>query len=104
VEDTSLEREEIERAFGGDVAALVWAVTGVGETRKERVASAYAKMRAHPPAVTLKLADRIANSEASRRNNSRLHTMYREELPGFEVALGAHGDPAMWSRLRAALS
>jgi RimJ/RimL family protein N-acetyltransferase len=104
VEDTSLEREEIERAFGGDVAALVWAVTGVGETRKERVASAYAKMRAYPQAVTLKLADRIANSEASRRNNPRLYAMYREELPGFEAALGAHGDPAMWARLRAALA
>ncbi|MEJ7735166.1 MAG: GNAT family N-acetyltransferase [Polyangiaceae bacterium] len=104
VEDTALEREEIERIHGSEVAALVWAVTGVGETRKERVASAYAKMRAHPAAVTLKLADRIANSEASRRNNPRLHAMYREEMPGFEAALGAHGDPAMWSRLRAALA
>ena len=104
VEDTAVGRDEVERRFGPEVAALVWAVTGVGETRKARVASAYAKMRAHPAAVVLKLADRIANSEASRRQNPRLFAMYREELPGFEAALGAHGDPAMWARLRAALA
>jgi ribosomal-protein-alanine N-acetyltransferase len=104
VEDTPVGRDEIERVFGAEVAALVWAVTGVGETRKERVASAYAKLRAHPRAVILKLADRIANSEASRRNNPRLHAMYRDELAGFEAALGAHGDPAMWARLRAAFA
>lgn len=104
VEDTAVQRADIERDFGPEVAALVWAVTGVGETRKERVTSAYAKMRAHPAAVDLKLADRIANSEASRRDNPRLFAMYRDELPGFEAALAAHGDAALWARLRAALA
>jgi guanosine-3',5'-bis(diphosphate) 3'-pyrophosphohydrolase len=104
VEDTAVTVEELEREFGPRVAALVWAVTGVGENRKERTASAYAKLRALPDAITVKLADRIANSEASARSNPRLLAMYRDELPTFTAALGEHGDPAMWERLRRALA
>jgi (p)ppGpp synthase/HD superfamily hydrolase len=104
VEDTSATREQIEAEFGPEVAALVWAVTGVGQNRKERVADAYAKMRALPEAITLKLADRIANSEASAKDNPKLLAMYRSELPTFEAALMPHGDPRMWERLRRALA
>lgn len=103
VEDTSVTRDQIEAQFGSDVAALVWAVTGVGNSRTERNADAYAKMQAHPPAVTLKLADRIANSEAS-LDMPRYHAMYRRELAGFATALGEHGDPRMWERLRRVLA
>ncbi len=103
LEDTSVTREEIEREFGPDVAALVWAVTGVGKNRKERSQSAYEKMQALPAAVTLKLADRIANCEASAKNNPELLTMYRDELPAFASALAGLGDPAMWARLRRVL-
>jgi (p)ppGpp synthase/HD superfamily hydrolase len=101
VEDTDATREEISARFGEEVAALVWAVTGTGETRKERNAAAYAKMRAHPPAAVLKLADRIANVEASRTRPDKL-AMYRSELDGFTRALEGLGDPRMWARLRAA--
>jgi (p)ppGpp synthase/HD superfamily hydrolase len=104
VEDTGVTREAVEAEFGASVAALVWAVTGVGANRKERSLAAYAKMQALPRAVTLKLADRIANSEASARNNPRLHGIYRDELPAFRAALGAHGDAAMWARLERALT
>jgi len=104
VEDTAVTVEELEREFGATVAALVWAVTGVGANRKERNASAYAKMRALPEAVTVKLADRIANSEASARGNPRLLEMYRGELAGFSAALTGLGDAAMWERLRRALA
>ena len=104
VEDAEVTVEQLEHEFGPRVAALVWAVTGVGQSRKERSASAYAKMRALPDAVTLKLADRIANSEASARNSPRLLAMYREELAGFTEALGEYGDAAMWERLRRALA
>lgn len=103
IEDTSVTRQEIEREFGADVAALVWAVTGVGKNRKERSQSAYLKMQALPQAVTLKLADRIANCEASARNNPSLLTMYRNELPDFASALAGLGDPSMWTRLRRVL-
>jgi guanosine-3',5'-bis(diphosphate) 3'-pyrophosphohydrolase len=104
VEDTAVTVEQLEYEFGQRVAALVWAVTGVGNNRKERSASAYAKMRALPDAVTVKLADRIANSEASARGNPRLLAMYREELAGFTATLGEYGDSAMWERLRRALA
>src|SRR4051794_30356155 len=36
VEDTAATREDVAARFGDDVAALVWAVTGVGANRKER--------------------------------------------------------------------
>lgn len=102
VEDTSTTREEIEVRFGADVASLVWAVTGVGKNRKERNANAYEKIRAYPLAATLKLADRIANVEASANVPDKL-AMYRKEWPSFRDALAGNGHPALWERLRKAL-
>lgn len=99
VEDTPTTREEVAERFGDEVASLVWAVTGVGSNRKERCASAYAKIRAFPAAATLKLADRIANVEAS-LGSPRL-VMYRAEWPAFREALSGLGDDRMWSRLTA---
>ena len=89
IEDTGHTRKTIADAFGDDVAALVWAVTGVGVNRKARVADAYAKIVAHPEAVFLKLADRIANVESSARTRydaDRL-AMYRKEQPAFEAMI-----------------
>ena len=103
VEDTGTPREEVAARFGEHVASLVWAVTGVGANRKERNADAYAKIRAFPEAATLKLADRIANVEASARVPDKL-AMYQREHPGFEAALAGLGAPALWERLRKALS
>jgi (p)ppGpp synthase/HD superfamily hydrolase len=101
VEDTPTSLDEIRLGFGDEVAALVWAVTGIGANRKERNASAYVKIRNHPRAATLKLADRIANVEASR--GMEKHAMYRKEWPGFRDALAGLGDPRMWERLEAAI-
>jgi (p)ppGpp synthase/HD superfamily hydrolase len=102
VEDTPTTRDEVAARFGPDVAALVWAVTGVGENRKARNADAYAKIRAHPPAATLKLADRIANVEASATVPDKL-AMYRREWEAFAQALDGLGDARLWQRLRRAL-
>ena len=103
LEDTSVTMEEVQDHFGPMVASMVWAVTGIGPNRKLRNQAAYEKLRALPVAVTLKLADRIANSEASLKTNARHLEMYRREMPEFETALGEHGDPEMWDRLRAVL-
>ncbi|MFB8002502.1 HD domain-containing protein [Nocardia sp. NPDC056000] len=104
VEDTGVGIEEVEAEFGVRVAGLVWAVTGVGETRKERNVNAYGKIRATPEAVKLKLADRISNVRASVASEPRLLEMYRGEYAGFREQL--HGllaeDPVvreMWGRL-----
>jgi (p)ppGpp synthase/HD superfamily hydrolase len=102
VEDTPVTRDEIEAAFGNEVAELVWAVTGVGETRPERVHAAYEKIKKHPDAAVLKLADRIANSEASRDYPKKL-ALYRGEHASFKENLGTLGDPRMWARLERAL-
>jgi (p)ppGpp synthase/HD superfamily hydrolase len=102
IEDTGATKDEIATRFGEEVAELVWAVTGVGANRKERNASAYAKIRATPRAAILKLADRIANVEASRTVPSKLE-MYRAEWRSFREHLGELGDDRMWSRLASAL-
>ena len=106
IEDTDATEAEIARLFGAPVASLVWAVTGVGKNRKERNASAYLKIQAAQrdflPAANLKLADRIANVEASVDAPDKL-AMYRKEWPAFRDALAGMGMPSLWSRLRAAL-
>lgn len=99
-EDTGVSRVEIEAKFGEFVANLVWAVTGHGVNRKARNEDAYAKMAQFPDAVPLKLADRIANSEASRASNPRLFRRYKAEYARFKQALEPYsrGNP-MWERL-----
>ena len=107
LEDTKYTAEEMECSFGPQVTKLVWAVTGIGKTRKERNADAYAKLQQHPAAIPLKLADRISNAENSARDNPRLLAMYRSEYPEFkrhllgEVSVAARKGPvmSMWDRL-----
>ena len=102
VEDTPTTREEIAALFGEEVAALVWAVTGIGVNRKARNLDAYAKIRAHPAAAVLKLADRIANVEASANRPDKLG-MYQREFDSFREALVGLGDERMWARLNQVL-
>jgi (p)ppGpp synthase/HD superfamily hydrolase len=102
VEDTATTRAEVAARFGDEVAALVWAVTGVGVDRPARNAAAYAKIQALPAAAILKLADRIANVEAAATRPDKL-ARYRAEWPGFAAALAGLGDARMWQRLRQAL-
>lgn len=90
LEDTALSRGEVETMFGAEVAELVWRVTDEpGATRKERKPATYRKTRENESAVILKLADRIANVEASLENNSGLLRMYQREQPEFKQALHA---------------
>ena len=98
VEDTGTTREEVRTRFGEEVEALVWAVTGQGSNRQARNADAYAKIRAHSAAATLKLADRIANVEASLSVPDKL-SMYASEYSGFKEALAGLGDARMWAHL-----
>jgi (p)ppGpp synthase/HD superfamily hydrolase len=104
VEDTPTTKAEVAERFGESVAELVWAVTGVGCDRKARNADAYAKMQALPAAATLKLADRIANVEASLRSSPENLAKYRAEWPAFSAALDGLGDEQLWDRLRIALA
>ncbi len=77
--------DTIREEFGEVVARIVWNVTDEpGEDRKTRKARTYQKLRGDELAIILKLADRIANVEASLLNNPRLLAVYREEHAHFE--------------------
>ncbi len=104
VEDTGLPIDDVRERFGAEVAELVWAVTGQGPNRKARVADAYRKLNAYPAAVTLKLADRLANVRACvESGNQPLLQMYTREWPAMRTSLAGHGDPALWAALGAIL-
>jgi len=112
LEDTHVTFEMLVDAFGLSVAGLVEAVTGRGATRSLRNENAYRKIIAvgHRAAL-LKLCDRIANAEASKRGgtvSARLFAMYQKELPGFErmIREAMRGDmhSGMFLRLARALS
>jgi guanosine-3',5'-bis(diphosphate) 3'-pyrophosphohydrolase len=101
IEDTGTTEGDLRERFGDEVAAIVHAVTSEpGLNRSERHKLTYPKIAAIPDAITVKLADRIANVEASTRDNSSLLSMYRGECPGFRSALIDYGgDPMMWAHL-----
>lgn len=96
VEDTPTGIEEIYGTFGDGVGAMVWAVTGVGENRKERNQSIYKKLSIFPAACVLKVADRIANHDATifdptARAPSFTHVeMYLKEREEFCAAVLPH--------------
>ena len=87
IEDTPVNDDIVELMFGHRVKHLVWAVTGVGKNRKQRVEDAHRKINDYVQAVVIKLADRIANAEASAKDNPRLLVMYRGEYPAFKANL-----------------
>jgi guanosine-3',5'-bis(diphosphate) 3'-pyrophosphohydrolase len=105
IEDTPLTRREIEDKVSPDVGNLVWAVTddpGDFPNRAARKAATYPKIAAHgPTAITLKLADRIANVESSILGSfDHFLDVYLREHPAFEAALRPHGgDMRMWEYL-----
>ncbi len=103
LEDTETEYSELLKAFGEDVAKLVVAVTNEpGANRKERAVRTYHKIRYFGiRAVTLKLADRIANTEYSAAHKSPQFKMYCREFPAFSTALYQSGEcDSMWDHLR----
>ena len=101
-EDVGVGPVTIRVLHGPDVLDLVEAVTSEpGKNRAEKVAATLPKTRAAGQwAVVLKLADRIANVEASAPGSRHLE-MYRSEYPAFRGALYQAGEPseAMWAHL-----
>lgn len=98
LEDTSVTREELRATFDGETSLLVELVTDQpGRNRTERHAATYPGIALHPKAITLKLADRIANARASRAHS--LLEMYRKEYQEFKNALKREGHGALWAEL-----
>lgn len=103
VEDTALGLEEVRAAVGDEVAAIVGAVTDEpGANRKARKAATMRKLAAASTAArAVKLADRIANVEATiAHGRGDLYAMYAGEHAAFRAALHVPGelDP-QWAHL-----
>jgi (p)ppGpp synthase/HD superfamily hydrolase len=64
LEDTSASYESVREAFGKNVAEMVYAVTGTGHTREEKMRHVIEKIRAKPDAGLVKLGDRLSNVNA----------------------------------------
>lgn len=101
VEDTTVTLLLLEAAFGRRVSDLVYRVTNEpGVNRKARHALTYPKIAASDDAITLKLADRIANTEQCYLDTSPQLEMYRKEYPDFRKQLYKQGThDAMWRHL-----
>lgn len=102
LEDTVLPATHIELTFGRRVLDLVQRVTNEsGKNRKERHEKTYGKIVASDDAITLKLADRIANLEYSIESEDEGKiSMYTKEYKGFREKLykaGSHD--SMWRHL-----
>lgn len=112
IEDTKTTREEISVLFGSRVAELVHAVSNEpGPNRKARHALTYPKVRSIDRAITIKLADRIANVEQAvshdrfGRPPQNLFWMYAKEWNEFQKELRncclgeGEVESAMWQYL-----
>jgi len=94
LEDTPVTRDRVRWYLGPEVEVLTWAVTNEeGKNRAERHAKTYPKVAATPFATLLKLADRVANVEASLTVGGRLLGMYQKEHAGFREAPWREGGP-----------
>lgn len=107
VEDTPATFEEIGRAFGEEVAALVRELTDVSRpadgnraVRKERDRQHLAGVS--PRAKTVKLADIIDNSEDICRHDPHFGRVYVKEARALLEVLG-EGDPQLFRQAQAAL-
>lgn len=99
IEDTNKSYNDIKSRFGVEVAELVYAVTSeLGRNRKERNEKTYPKLKGNSRAMTLKLADRIANVEYGMASGGK-NDMYSKEFPEFFESLFADDNHAMWQYL-----
>lgn len=84
LEDTDLSYNDILKAFGQEVAEIVYAVTDeLGRNRIERKSKTYPKIRANWKATVVKICDRIANVEQSIEYSPKLLEMYKKEHEDF---------------------
>jgi (p)ppGpp synthase/HD superfamily hydrolase len=88
LEDTETTYSMLASQFGNDVADIVFAVTNeLGTNREDRFRNTALKIQSNQKALIVKLVDRIANTEASLKTNSKLYKMYVKEFPLFNELL-----------------
>lgn len=105
LEDTDLSYNDLKKAFGEEVAEIVYAVTDeLGRNRKERKTKTYPKIKANWKATVVKICDRVANMEQSKRYNQKLFETYKGEHEEFcdQLRNDEHPDVEVnkaWERL-----
>lgn len=103
LEDTPTTYSMLVSEFGEETADIVWAVTTEpGVNRVDRFCKTALKIQSHKKALIVKLADRIANTEASLQSNPKLYKMYVKEFPLFKELLHNPQDVELmplWNRL-----
>lgn len=109
LEDSDLSFNDIKKAFGIEVAEIVYAVTDeLGRNRKERKAKTLPKIRANWKATVVKVCDRIANVTQSKMYNQKLYAMYQEENELFISSIKSDDHPSevdrVWKQLDKLLS
>lgn len=87
LEDTDTTESQIAETFGGEVAALVSACTGVGPNRRARNVDIALRIHACPRAAKIKLADRLANVRSCWRTQDARLFMYHREHSDFRSML-----------------
>lgn len=80
LEDTDLSYKDLKKAFGEEVAEIVFCVTDeLGRNRKEKKMKTYPKIKSNWKATVVKVCDRIANMQQSKEYNENLFKMYQKE-------------------------
>lgn len=81
IEDTRQTYNDVKKVTNTAVADIVYAVTNnKGKTRTERAdATYYNEIKLQPYATFVKLCDRLANIEYSKRKESRMFEVYKNE-------------------------
>ena len=106
LEDTQTTYEELETNFGIEIAYAVWAISSPeSQDRITQIKTVLSRVMSSEIGLIVKLADRIANTEASKANNPKLYEMYAREYPLFVQHLYQPKNKRLlplWERLKAA--
>ncbi|MBD2629648.1 HD domain-containing protein [Trichormus variabilis] len=99
IEDTNTTHAMLVLEFNKEIADIVWAVSSEpGENRQAKFRNTSPKIISNKKALIVKLADRIANTEASLENNPKLYQMYVKEFTLFHELL-YQDNLQKWERL-----
>lgn len=100
LEDTDANEWDMLGVFGTYTMQMVHALTKEQDLcRKCAFNRTVAALNSSPWARRIKLCDRIANMEASRKNPGRTLSMYLKEYPAFKELIHAEEDKTYWARL-----
>lgn len=94
LEDSELSYTDIKKAFGEEVAEIVYCVTDeLGRNRKEKKEKTYPKIRNNWKAAVVKICDRIANTKHSKLYNHESYQRYCEEFDNFYAQIHSDQHP-----------